>query len=215
MTGPVSDDELAKRMAEIEKVQQLAGHFPDDEALDRARRILTGDITADEAFVEIERKRAARGHIDALAPHRREVAVQAALHRAVVEKLLVDRDGVRTTARRNLDRMRQRATDQRATDRVGVDRRMGGPDRRARRRHRRYVRTHRRPRDRHAPNGTLRRRAHSRRTTRSDQPCCKSARRRSDSGLTDQVRDRLWRRGQDAPPAARPHPAWRQADLPT
>ena len=28
-------------MAEIEKVQQLAGHFPDSEALDHARRNVT------------------------------------------------------------------------------------------------------------------------------------------------------------------------------
>lgn len=40
----------------IEKTQQLAGHFPDAEALDRARRILEGRTTPAEAYVEIDAK---------------------------------------------------------------------------------------------------------------------------------------------------------------
>lgn len=51
---PLHGYELENRMAEIEKGQQLAGHFPDSEALDRARRILTGQITGDEAFAELD-----------------------------------------------------------------------------------------------------------------------------------------------------------------
>ena len=40
-------------MALIEKGQQLAGHFPSEEALDRARRVLVGEVTASEAEREI------------------------------------------------------------------------------------------------------------------------------------------------------------------
>lgn len=40
----------------IEKAQQLAGHFPDHEALDRARRILDGRVIAAEAYVELDAK---------------------------------------------------------------------------------------------------------------------------------------------------------------
>jgi len=38
----------------IEKIQQLAGQFPDEEALGRARRILDGSITLDEAYAELD-----------------------------------------------------------------------------------------------------------------------------------------------------------------
>jgi hypothetical protein len=38
---------------EIDKGQELAGHFPSTEALDRARRILIGEMTLDEARAEI------------------------------------------------------------------------------------------------------------------------------------------------------------------
>ena len=40
-------------MAEIEKGQQLAGHFPDAAALERARRVLTGEISEEAAMREI------------------------------------------------------------------------------------------------------------------------------------------------------------------
>lgn len=43
-------------MAEIEKGQQLAGHFPDDEALGRARRVLTGETSIDDAREELRAK---------------------------------------------------------------------------------------------------------------------------------------------------------------
>lgn len=46
--------DLDQAMAEIEKGQQLAGHFPNTDALDRARRILAGEITEAEAHAEIE-----------------------------------------------------------------------------------------------------------------------------------------------------------------
>ncbi len=50
----VADVELA--MAEVEKGQQLAGHFPDAEALGRARRVLTGDISPEGARAELREK---------------------------------------------------------------------------------------------------------------------------------------------------------------
>lgn len=43
-------------LAEIEKGQQLAGHYPSAEAMDRARRILTGEITYEEARAELAAK---------------------------------------------------------------------------------------------------------------------------------------------------------------
>lgn len=43
-------------MAEIEKGQQLAGHFPDGEALERARRVLVGETSIEDARDELRRK---------------------------------------------------------------------------------------------------------------------------------------------------------------
>jgi hypothetical protein len=43
-------------MAMIEKSQQLAGHFPDAEALGRARRVLEGELTEAEAYAELDAK---------------------------------------------------------------------------------------------------------------------------------------------------------------
>lgn len=54
----LSEDEADARLVEIEKGQQLAGHFPDDDALDWACRILTGHLTLHEAFREIASKHA-------------------------------------------------------------------------------------------------------------------------------------------------------------
>ena len=48
--------DLAEALAEIEKGQQLAGHFPDAEALDRARRVLSREISLDEARAEVAAK---------------------------------------------------------------------------------------------------------------------------------------------------------------
>lgn len=45
-----------RMMAEVEKGQQLAGHFPDAEALDRARRVYTGETSADAVRAEIDAK---------------------------------------------------------------------------------------------------------------------------------------------------------------
>ncbi|MEO7017567.1 MAG: antitoxin VbhA family protein [Leifsonia sp.] len=52
----LSPDDADVRLVEIEKGQHLAGHFPDADALDRARRILVGEITPDEAYAEIDAK---------------------------------------------------------------------------------------------------------------------------------------------------------------
>lgn len=40
-------------MALVEKAQQLAGHFPNAEALGRARRVFKGTMTEDEARAEV------------------------------------------------------------------------------------------------------------------------------------------------------------------
>jgi len=47
---------LDRLMAEVEKGQQLAGHFPDAEALERARRVYTGETSADAARAEVDAK---------------------------------------------------------------------------------------------------------------------------------------------------------------
>jgi hypothetical protein len=43
-------------MALVEKGQQLAGHYPDAEALDRARRILEGTLSPEDARAEVAAK---------------------------------------------------------------------------------------------------------------------------------------------------------------
>lgn len=48
--------DVEQTMAMIEKVQQLGGHFPDAEALGRARRILEGTLTYEQARAEIAAK---------------------------------------------------------------------------------------------------------------------------------------------------------------
>jgi hypothetical protein len=40
--------------AQVVKGQQLAGHFPDSEDIDRIQRILSGEISIEDAFVEID-----------------------------------------------------------------------------------------------------------------------------------------------------------------
>jgi len=50
----VSKIDVKEAMAKIEKAQQLAGHFPDAEALDRARRVLTGQTSPAEAHAELD-----------------------------------------------------------------------------------------------------------------------------------------------------------------
>lgn len=50
----LSDVEKKNLLAEVEKGQQLAGHFPDGEDLDRVARILDGKLTIDEAYAEVD-----------------------------------------------------------------------------------------------------------------------------------------------------------------
>lgn len=50
--APSMEDSLAL----IEKGQQLAGHFPSKEALDRAQRLLDGSITREEGLRELDAK---------------------------------------------------------------------------------------------------------------------------------------------------------------
>ena len=45
-----------RELAMIEKAQQLAGHFPDAEALDRARRILEHQSSPTDAYAELDAK---------------------------------------------------------------------------------------------------------------------------------------------------------------
>lgn len=53
-TPDVPEADVEQAMAVIEKGQQLAGHFPSEEALDSARRILTGELSAEDAEVELK-----------------------------------------------------------------------------------------------------------------------------------------------------------------
>jgi hypothetical protein len=53
-SGAVLPEDIERTMAMIEKVQQLAGHFPDAEALGLARRVLTGESSSAEAQAELE-----------------------------------------------------------------------------------------------------------------------------------------------------------------
>lgn len=48
--------DVEQEMALVEKGQQLAGHFPDAEALRRARRILEGTLSPEDARAEVAAK---------------------------------------------------------------------------------------------------------------------------------------------------------------
>jgi len=48
--------DVEQEMALVEKGQQLAGHFPDAEALGRARRILEGTLSPEVARAEVAAK---------------------------------------------------------------------------------------------------------------------------------------------------------------
>lgn len=48
--------DVEQEMALVEKGQQLAGHFPNAEALGRARRILEGTLSPEEARAEVAAK---------------------------------------------------------------------------------------------------------------------------------------------------------------
>ena len=45
---------IEQALTVIEKGQQLAGHFPSAEALDSARRILAGELSAEDAELELD-----------------------------------------------------------------------------------------------------------------------------------------------------------------
>ena len=51
-----SSDEADARLTEVAKGQQLAVHYPDLDSMDRARRLLTDEITPAEAYAEIDKK---------------------------------------------------------------------------------------------------------------------------------------------------------------
>jgi hypothetical protein len=59
----LTEDEAAVRLVQIDKCQQLAGHFPSAEALDRARRVLIGEMSLDEAHAEILSKYGNADHL--------------------------------------------------------------------------------------------------------------------------------------------------------
>lgn len=50
---PLTSEQVRRALALIEKGQQLGGHQPDAESLDRARRILTGELSPEDARVEL------------------------------------------------------------------------------------------------------------------------------------------------------------------
>lgn len=54
LQAPVVGEQLERLVIEIEKGQQVAGHFPSDLALSRARRVLAGEMTTAQAFAEID-----------------------------------------------------------------------------------------------------------------------------------------------------------------
>lgn len=52
----MADPDVEQVMAMIEKAQQLGGHYPSQEALDRARRVFEGSLSEEEAYAEIDAK---------------------------------------------------------------------------------------------------------------------------------------------------------------
>ena len=57
-TAPVTipDLDVEASLAFVEKSQQLAGHFPSEEDMRRARAVLTGELAVDEAIAELDAK---------------------------------------------------------------------------------------------------------------------------------------------------------------
>lgn len=51
--GDVSNVSIEQALAAIEKGHQLAGHFPSEAMMDRARRVLDGRLTAADAEAEM------------------------------------------------------------------------------------------------------------------------------------------------------------------
>jgi len=54
--------DVDQEMAMIEKGQQLAGHFPDADALGRARRVLDGTLSEADAYAELDAKYGPTAH---------------------------------------------------------------------------------------------------------------------------------------------------------
>ena len=54
--------DVDQEMAMIEKGQQLAGHFPDADALGRARRVLEGTLSEADAYAELDAKYGPTAH---------------------------------------------------------------------------------------------------------------------------------------------------------
>jgi len=54
MLDTQSSLDIDNALAFVEKSQQLAGHFPDADAIDRAHRVLTSELTFEEAQVELD-----------------------------------------------------------------------------------------------------------------------------------------------------------------
>jgi hypothetical protein len=52
----LSADDAESRLVEIEKSAELAGHSPNPDAVDRARRILNEETSPDEARAELVAK---------------------------------------------------------------------------------------------------------------------------------------------------------------
>lgn len=50
----MSPKEQARALAAIEKGQQMGGHFPSADALDRAARVLSGETTFEDARAELD-----------------------------------------------------------------------------------------------------------------------------------------------------------------
>jgi len=54
--------DVDQEMAMIEKGQQLAGHFPDADALGRAHRVLEGTLSEADAYAELDAKYGPTAH---------------------------------------------------------------------------------------------------------------------------------------------------------
>ena len=60
--GTIRQLDVDQEMAMIEKGQQLAGHFPDADALGRARRVLEGTLSEADAYAELDTKYGPTAH---------------------------------------------------------------------------------------------------------------------------------------------------------
>jgi len=60
--GTIRQLDVDQDMAMIEKGQQLAGHFPDADALGRARRVLEGTLSEADAYAVLDAKHGPAAH---------------------------------------------------------------------------------------------------------------------------------------------------------